>query len=128
MEILLTGNTDRLGGALLHAWSDNHEVHTLVRDSVDFRYTELLWECLEDVSFDALVNCISMLNPEDCELWPAQAYEVNTEAPGILAEICQERGTHMVHLSTDYVLDGETPGLKDEKSPCGQNTHAASRW
>ncbi len=35
----------------------------------------------------------------------------------MLAEICRERGARFVHFSTDYVLDGEEPGLKDEGAP-----------
>ncbi len=89
----------------------------------DLRHPERLSRYLEGISFDALVNCAAMTRPEECEACPADAYQVNTEAPGRLAEICQERGARMVHLSTDYVLDGRTPGLKDEHAPVAPINH-----
>jgi dTDP-4-dehydrorhamnose reductase len=60
-----------------------------------------------------------MANPEKCEANPAEAAMVNAEAPGVLAELCLERGARLVHFSSDYVLVGDEPGLKDEGAPTG---------
>jgi len=105
------------------AWADRHRIHALRRDVVDLRHPEALRRYLEEVPFDALVNCAAMSNPEACEAYPDEAYQVNTEAPGVLAEICRERGARMVHISTDYVLDGREPGLKDEHAPAAPVNH-----
>ncbi len=123
MEIVLAGSTGKLGGALWRAWSDRHRVHSLRRDMADFRHPEALQRALDEFSFDALVNCAAMSNPEACEAYPDEAYQVNTEAPGVLAKICHERGARLVHISTDYVLDGREPGLKDERAPTAPVNH-----
>ena len=39
---------------------------------------------------------------------PAMALRVNALGPRLLAEFCAEHGTTLVHVSTDYVFDGET--------------------
>ena len=35
--------------------------------------------------------------------------QVNAVAPGWVAQLCQRLGIPMVHVSTDYVFDGELP-------------------
>ena len=125
MDIILTGTTGKLGGALWRAWSDIHRVRPLRRDMVDFRHPEALRHYLEGAEFDALVNCAAMADPEECEAYPDEAWQVNTESPGVLAEICEEQDARMIHLSTDYVLAGEEPGLKDEHAPTNPLSHYA---
>lgn len=123
MEIVLTGSTGKLGGALQRAWSEGHDVIPMGRDRADFRHPESLRRELEEISFDVLVNCAAISSPEDCEDCPAEAHQVNAQAPGELAAICAERGARFVHLSTDYVLDGREEGLKDENAPTGPINH-----
>src|SRR5207237_2445386 len=36
-----------------------------------------------------------------------RVYALNASFPTQLAGICQERGKHLVHVSTDYVFDGQ---------------------
>lgn len=119
MEILLTGATGKLGGYLKRAWAGTHRVYCLSRDQADLRHPEALREVLEGIRFDALVNCAGMTSPETCEAHPDEASLVNGESPGAMAEVCRERGARMLHFSTDYVLDGSEPGLKDEGAAPG---------
>lgn len=123
MEIVLTGATGKLGGELRRAWADIHEVSCVGRHEVDMRRPEGMRRHLEDASFDVLVNCAAMADVDQCERYPHEAYEINAVAPGVLARICSEHGARMVHFSTDYVLDGREPGLKDEKAPTKPVNH-----
>ncbi len=56
---------------------------------------------------------------EACEEDAAAARRVNAEAPAELAALCARRGAAMIHFSTDYVLDGAAPGLRDESAATG---------
>lgn len=119
MKIVLTGATGKLGGYLARRWAGVHEVYRLTRDVADLRQPKTLRRVLGAQSFDALVNCAGMTSPEACEAQPAVAAVVNGESPEVMAEVCRERDARMVHFSTDYVLDGREPGLKDERAETG---------
>lgn len=74
---------------------------------VDIRDRGLLAEVLDRTHPDRVVNCAAMTDVDGCEERPEHSYEVNAEAPGMIATICTERDIHFTHVSTDYVFGGE---------------------
>lgn len=54
-----------------------------------------------------VVNCAAMTDVDYCERHPRQAVEINAMAPGVMARQCDDAGIQFVHVSTDYVFDGE---------------------
>jgi dTDP-4-dehydrorhamnose reductase len=123
MELALVGVTGKLGSYLHEHWASAHRVHAFGRDRMDLRDSAAVRRILQDAQFDTLVNCAAVASPEACEADPDEARLVNTEAPGAMAEMCRRKGARMVHFSTDYVLDGTEPGLKDEGAPTGPVNH-----
>lgn len=67
---------------------------------------------------DLVVNCAAVSGLEACAADPLQAHLVNAVAPAAMALACRHTGARFVHLSTDYVLCGRRPGLKDESAKC----------
>jgi dTDP-4-dehydrorhamnose reductase len=59
------------------------------------------------MNFDVLINAAAFTNVDLCETERERAFLINAEAPGILAEICNAKAAKLIHLSTDYVFDGE---------------------
>lgn len=114
MRILLTGSNGKIGGFLAHHWRECHQVLPLTRAEVDLTDEDALTKYLDGKEFDVLVNCAALSTPEGCESDPALADAVNTRAPEVMAQRCASKGARLIHLSTDYVLAGETPGWKDE--------------
>ncbi len=66
-----------------------------------------LREKVRTTTFDVLINAAAFTNVDACETERDRAFRINAEAPGILAEICNEKDAKMIHFSTDYVFDGE---------------------
>lgn len=69
------------------------------------------FQCLEKL--DALhpaviVNCAAYTAVDACEKDPA-CWKVNADGPKHLAEWASANGTFLVHVSTDYVFDGNKP-------------------
>lgn len=78
---------------------------------------------------DAVVNCAAVSGLEACADDPSAARSVNAAAPSAMAAACRSSGARFVHLSTDYVLDGCCPGLKDEAALCHPvNVYGESKW
>ena len=65
---------------------------------------------------ELVVNCAAMTDVDGCERDPERARAVNADAPATLAAACRERGVRFVHLSTDYVFDGEAGAPYDESA------------
>ncbi len=116
MEMVVTGSTGRLGGALVREWEGGHMLQAPGREDLDLGKPGELEKKLESLSFDVIVNCAAMSDVERCEICPEEAYAINAESPRILARVCARRRARFVHFSTDYVLDGSREGLKGEEA------------
>lgn len=82
----------------------------------DVRASEDFEELLAEFSPSVVVNCAAMTDVDECEKRPELAHEINADAPEAMARRCSERGIRFVHVSTDYVFDGETDERYDEES------------
>ncbi|MFT5465656.1 MAG: dTDP-4-dehydrorhamnose reductase [Verrucomicrobiales bacterium] len=70
--------------------------------------------------YDVIINCAAMTNVDGCEDDPEAAHQINGDAVGVLGEIAAEDGAQVIHISTDYVFDGEKDGPyteDDETNP-----------
>jgi len=108
-KILVTGSGGQLGLELaaLLPWR-GHEVVTLSKgalDIADFRAVRL---ALEEHSPDVIVNAAAYTNVDGCETETDLAYRVNALGPRNLAQLCEERGYDLLHVSTNYVFDGDS--------------------
>jgi dTDP-4-dehydrorhamnose reductase len=66
---------------------------------------------------EAVVNCAAFTNVDLAEDKPDAAFAVNGTAVGVLGRLCRERGLHLVHISTDFVFDGEGTRFYTEDDP-----------
>jgi len=76
---------------------------------------------------DLVINAAAYTAVDRAESEAAAAFAANAEAPGHLAAACREAGIPLVHLSTDYVFDGNKPGPyreDDAINPLGVYGHS----
>ena len=75
-----------------------------------------------------LVNCTAYTAVDKAETERATAFAVNDRAVGLLARYCAERGARMLHVSTDYVFDGENAaGYAEDAVTAPINAYGASK-
>ena len=117
LKLAITGTGGRLGGALARILGRSHQIISFNRGNLDLAKPVNVKRVLSETEFDALLNPAAMTSVDECEGVAALAEKVNTEAPAAMAEICRERGARFIHVSTDYVFDGEEPGARSEKDP-----------
>ena len=110
------GAGGRLGAALARAYAEVFAVTGFTHAQLDLGQLETLPSTLGALSFDALINAAALTNVDYCETHRGEAMKLNAEAPRILAEICREKEARFVHVSTDYVFDGEkrTPYTEED--------------
>ena len=107
-KIAIVGAGGRLGAALVREYSrDGGEVAAFNRQQLDLANLAKVRETLGAVEFGVLINCAAQTNVDRCETHSDEAFQLNAEAPRVLAEICTQKGAKLVHISTDYVFDGE---------------------
>ncbi|MFL6543097.1 MAG: SDR family oxidoreductase, partial [Chthoniobacterales bacterium] len=106
-RVAVVGAGGRLGAALLREYGRTHEVLAFNRRDLDLAALGGLRRTLADAEFNVLINAAAQTLVDRCETEPAEAFAINAEAPGVLAEICSAKGARLIHIGTDYVFDGE---------------------
>lgn len=112
-QILITGASGQLGHEMRNVLTGNQRFHAIYTDVAgdDVTLLDITDESAvdqlvarEDVS--VIVNCAAYTAVDAAEDNEPQATILNAEAVGILARVAKRHGARMVHISTDYVFDG----------------------
>lgn len=130
MKLLVVGPTGQLGSDLLAAatGTDDLTATPLDRSRLDLAAPDTMAAALGDEDFDVLVNCAGYTGVDAAESNAELAFTVNAYAVEALASICRARGARLVHVSTDYVFDGESETPYAEDDPAGPlNVYGASK-
>src|SRR6266516_4113419 len=116
MKFVIVGAGSRLGTALAREYREKFSVIGFDHAQLDLANADELREKLCTVDFDLLINAAAFTNVDLCEKKREQAFRINADAPRILAEICRDKNTKLIHFSTDYVFDGEKrePYVEDD--------------
>lgn len=107
MKLVIVGSGGRLGAALMREYREKFELRGFNHTQLDLANLEQVRGTLGPLDCDVLINCAAFTNVDLCETERAQAFKINADAPRVLAEICDDKNAKLIHLSTDYVFDGE---------------------
>lgn len=108
MRMLVTGAGGQLAHDLLAACRDD-EVVALTRAELDVSHEAAVAAVVSDSRPDVVVNTAAWTDVDGCEADPDRAHAVNALGPWWLARACRRVGATLVHISTDYVFDGQAP-------------------
>jgi len=129
MKIAVIGASGQLGSDVVEAFADNSDsVSPLNHDQIEVSNLESVKACLETVSPIVVVNTAAMHHVENCERDPAAAYAVNAVGVRNLAMVASALGATLIHISTDYVFDGNqaAPYVEDD-APLPLNVYGNSK-
>ena len=110
MRVLVTGANGQLGKTIEELYQNNNEGIEFIfisKSKLDIINTESIKAFFEKENFDYCINCAAYTNVEQAEKTPQIAYDVNAEGVKNLANVCKEFNITLIHISTDYVFDGE---------------------
>jgi len=116
MRVLITGGRGQLAADLLPAL-EGHEVVALGRSDLDVTVQEQINGAMERRQPDVVINAAAFHRVDVCEDEPEQSFAVNAAAPQRLAAACKRHGSLLVHVSTDYVFNGEKREPYTEEDP-----------
>jgi len=120
--ILITGAGGQLGRELQLSAPAGVRVLSLDRAALDITRPQDLRQALADLRPDWVLNAAAYTAVDRAESEEALALCINAEGAGHLAAACASTGTGLVHISTDFVFDGESghPYTPDAKpAPLG---------
>jgi len=120
--ILVTGSNGLLGQKIIYALRNREGIICIstskganrmkaldgyVYESMDISNKEEVQRVIEKYKPDAVINTAALTNVDACEIRKDEARLLNVESVRHLVEACKRHSSHLVHLSTDFVFDGE---------------------
>jgi dTDP-4-dehydrorhamnose reductase len=107
------------------------QVTALPRAGVDITNARTVTDAVH--GHDVVVNCAAWTAVDDAETHESAAFQVNAVGAANVARACAKTGARMVHVSTDYVFDGNATTPYSEDAPIAPRsaygrTKAAGEW
>lgn len=106
MRALITGAGGQLGRALQRTAPSGISVHVATHKELDIADRRAVQSTVSHLRPDIILNAAGFTNVDMAEEYPEEARRANHLGPKVLAQVCADRETWLVHVSTSYVFDG----------------------
>jgi dTDP-4-dehydrorhamnose reductase len=127
VSILITGAHGQVGRELA-VRAGSHAI-ALSRSELDLTDKDLVLETLRKLRPNVAINAAAYTAVDKAEEDAAAAFAANRDGLENLAHACLELGIPLLHLSTDYVFDGQKINpYNEEDAPNPQGVYARSKW
>ena len=131
IKALVTGGNGQLAQSLKDVVNHQDELDVDFQDLPDLDITnkQQLESYFSNNELDYCINCAAYTAVDLAEEQSDLAYAVNAEGPKYLAEVCQKHQVTLIHISTDFVFDGQKriPYLETD-APNPLSVYGASKW
>ncbi len=140
-SILITGSNGLLGQKLVHLLKEKNNViasskgSCLISNQSDFIYhslditdEEAIFETFEKYRPDAVINTAAMTNVDGCEDQKELCDKINVRAVEYLSKACEQYDTHLIHISTDFIFDGENGPYSEDDIANPLSYYGLSKW
>lgn len=137
MKTLITGASGLLGNRLAElATQSGHEVYSLYNSHPcvfgnpiqgDITDRGALLKIFADTTPEVVIHTASITDVDLCEVNPELAMKVNGAATGSVSKSCEETGSYLIYVSTDYVFDGKRGDYSEEDKPAPINVYGSSK-
>lgn len=130
IDVLVTGAKGQLAKTIA-LFKGEHSSFNFVfksKEELDIIDKSAIVSVFNTHNFRFCINCAAYTNVEQAEKTPEIAYKINGEAVKNLAEVCFDFDIKLIHISTDYVFDGETnEPYKESEPPNPLNEYGKSK-
>ncbi len=118
-KIAIFGAGGQLGSELLcQLKNSSSDVVAFSHAECDIANAGQVQACIEGANFDIIFNCAAMTDVDGCENAREKAFAINAQGAQNLAHAASVCGAKLVHVSTDYVFDGQAaaPYCEDDET------------
>jgi dTDP-4-dehydrorhamnose reductase len=130
MTILLTGAGGQVGREIQRqANQAGISLVSMPRDQLDITDPDAVQQVVRETRPGIIINAAAYTAVDKAEDEPVLALRVNRDGAANLADAAEQAGIPLIHLSTDYVFDGNSPRPyleTDTVSPIG--VYGNSKW
>ena len=142
MKILVTGSNGLLGQKIVYALMNKLGVQIIaaskgdnrialkkgyIYESLDITDKSAVYSLIEKYRPDCIIHTAAMTNVDACESDKDSCKKINIDAVRYLAKAAEKIQAHLIHLSTDFVFDGENGPYKEEDLPNPLSYYAWSK-
>ncbi len=122
MRLLVAGSHGQVAKAFLEIAPSAPDIDACAigRPGLDICNSRTIERSLADITPDVIINAAAYTAVDQAEDEAEQAHALNCTGARLLSEAAARRGIPIVHISTDYVFDGEKAGAyleSDATSP-----------
>ena len=117
MKVLVTGAAGQLGRALRAMRPASVELIACTRADLDIGDAQAVQLRLERERPDVIINAAAYTAVDKAESEPERARRINTGGPGNLARSARGIGARLIHVSSDFVFDGEASSPYRPEAP-----------
>ena len=129
MKIIIFGASGQLGLELQNAFNEtSFNIHSFSKKDVDITDSVAVKKILKEINPDVVINCAAYTKVDDAEVYKSIAKTVNFQGTKIIASNVDQKKTTLIHISTDYVFDGNKKnGYKENDKTNPINTYGISK-
>lgn len=144
-KILVTGSNGLLGQKLIYALIKRGDVEVIatskggnrLRDKNGYTYHNFditnkaeVKSVFQKYQPDVLIHTAAMTNVDTCEKEKEQCRAINVDAVKYMLEVLEQADNkpHFIHLSTDFIFDGENGPYTEEDTPNPLSFYGQSKW
>ncbi len=130
MKVWVTGAEGMLGSALIQSCLRKEiDVAGTSRQDADIVQLDTLSGIAAQIRPTHIVNCAAYTDVDGAEKEPKLAFAVNAEGAANVACVARNCGARLIHISTDYVFNGNgiQPYL-EEDSCVPSNQYGRTKW
>jgi len=117
MRLLVTGSLGLVGTNIIPLLAQDFDITALDIQEWDITDAKAGRLVFGDRKPDAVLNLAAMTDVDGCEDFPDRAEKLNADGPATVARLCKDHNVRLVHMSTDYVFDGEKGTPYTEEDP-----------
>ena len=120
-KVIVTGADGQLGRAINLQYAGSGEYELINTDVGDLDITDIdkVMKFVREIRPYAIINCAAYTAVDACEKEEDLAFRINAIGPRNLSIAATETGAKLMHVSTDYVFDGNGTRPYVETDPTG---------